>query len=286
MQLNLWLIVALFLVLAAFGSVVFGRKPVAGLKVMSWNIRYDNPADGVHRWENRKERVLQFLRQQNSDVIGLQEVLHHQLNTLKSATADRYSWLGVGRDDGQTAGEYSPIAYNHHRLELLQYGVLWLSETPGQPSVGWDAHLPRICSWAKFLHKEKNTEFWVFNTHFDHAGETARRESARLLADSIQSWTNDQAVILMGDFNEGPEGAVLRTILLSGLQDSRLHADQSSGSTATFHGFTEKDPRSKRIDFVFYRKWRGVSNYFVPLLADEKGHFASDHAPVVVTLTW
>lgn len=118
MQLNLWLIIALFLVLTAFGSVVFGRKPGPGLKVLSWNIRFDNPSDGVHRWDNRKERVFNFLKTQNPDLIGLQEVLHNQLQEIKAATGGRMRWLGVGRDDGQTAGEYSPIGYNHHRLEL------------------------------------------------------------------------------------------------------------------------------------------------------------------------
>lgn len=286
MQLNLWLIIALFLVLAAFGSVVFGRKPGPGLKVMSWNIRFDNPADGVHRWEKRRERVVSFLKTQNPDIIGLQEVLHNQLQELKTATDERMSWLGVGRDDGQTAGEYSPIGYNHHRLELLQQGVLWLSETPGQPSVGWDAHLPRICTWAQFRHKEKQTVLWVFNTHFDHAGENARRLSAQLLADSLHQWCANQPVLLLGDFNEGPDGAVVRTLLLAGLNDSRLNADSSSGSTGTFHGFTDKDPRAKRIDFVFFKGWSGVSEYQVPLLIDEKGHYASDHAPVLVDLKW
>lgn len=286
MQLNLWLVIALFLVLAAFGSVVFGRKPMPGLKVMSWNIRYANPADGVHRWENRRDRVIQFLQQQKPEIIGLQEVLHHQLDTLRTATAARYRWLGVGRDDGQFAGEYSPIGYNYHQLELLQQGNLWLSETPGQPSVGWDAHLPRICSWAQFRHMEKQKVFWVFNTHFDHAGENARRQSAQLIADSLHQWTQGQPVVLMGDFNEGPDGAVVRTLLLAGLQDSRLTADNSSGSTATFHGFTNKDPRTKRIDFIFYQAFAGVSDYHVPLLLDEQGHYASDHAPVLATLKW
>ncbi len=286
MQLNLWLIIALFFVLAAFGSVVFGRKPGPGLKVISWNIRFDNPADGVHRWQNRRERVFNFLKQQAPDIIGLQEVLHNQLEDLSTNSSARYTWLGVGRADGSRAGEYSPIGYNHHQLELLQQGVLWLSETPGQVSVGWDAHLPRICSWAQFRDIEKQTIFWVFNTHFDHAGTVARQKSAQLLADSIQNWCAHQPVLLLGDLNEGPDGAVVRTLLLAGLNDSRLNADSSSGSTATFHGFTDKDPRSKRIDFIFYKGWSGVNEYQVPLLVDEKGHYASDHAPVVAHLKW
>jgi len=286
MHLNLWLVAGLFLILAAFGTVVFGRKQAVGLRVVSWNIRYDNPGDGEHRWAFRKARVIQYLRQQSPDVVGLQEVLHGQLRELDTVFSDRYSWVGVGRDDGHEAGEFSPVGYNHHKLELLQQGTLWLSETPGQPSKGWDAALPRICSWAQFRHKTEKREFWVFNTHFDHAGLLARQKSAQLLADSFPAWCQGQAVLLMGDFNEGPDGAVVRHLLLAGLTDSRLVAEAVLGSTQTYHGFKKQPGTGSRIDYIFYQGWPGVGLYEVPLLADEKGHYASDHAPVVVEMKW
>ncbi len=286
MQINLWLVAALFLVLAAFGSVVFGRKPGPSVRFISWNIRYDTAEDGEHRWEERKTRVVRWLKAENAPVIGLQEVLHGQLMALQASLGPNYDWTGAGRDDGKTKGEYSPIAVDTTRMELLQKGMIWLSETPGQPSKGWDAALPRVCSWVQLRDKRMNELLWVFNTHFDHQGEEARRKSAQLINDSIQAWCSSDRVVLLGDFNETADGPVWRTFQLGGLTDSKLLCEQPSGLDYSFHGFKPGWRKGKRIDFIWLRGFKTVHRHETPALLDEKSNYASDHAPVVVEAGW
>ena len=160
----------------------------AGLRMMSYNIRYNNPGDGVRAWDRRKEEVAALIRFYEPDVLGLQEVLHGQLLYLEEQLPE-YGRVGVGRDDGKQAGEYSPVFYRKNQLELLNHGTFWLSETPDQPSVGWDASMERIATWGQFRRKNKGDTVWCVNTHFDHRGEQARQESAQL----IRRWIKKHA---------------------------------------------------------------------------------------------
>ena len=105
------------------------------LKVLSYNIRYNNPNDGVNHWENRKQTIANFINEENPDFAGLQEVTHSQLEFLLSNLID-YDYVGVGRDDGKQKGEYSPIFFDSNKFSFLEGDTFWLSETPNSISVG------------------------------------------------------------------------------------------------------------------------------------------------------
>ncbi|MEM8889234.1 MAG: endonuclease/exonuclease/phosphatase family protein, partial [Bacteroidota bacterium] len=142
---------------------------------MTYNLRYDNPNDGENRWDLRKEFLRDQLKFFEPDVMGIQEGLKHQLDYLDGELS-AYSYIGVGRDDGKEKGEYTAIFYKADKLSLIRQSTFWLSESPDEISVGWDAALERICTYALFEEKAGGAKFYVFNTHFDHRGEKARRK--------------------------------------------------------------------------------------------------------------
>src|SRR5690606_24570908 len=142
-------------------------------------------------------KLIQF---HDFDIFGTQEGLKHQLDYLQEEMPG-YAYIGVGRDDGKDAGEYAAIFYKKELFELLDKGNFWLSEDTTKPNKGWDAVLPRICSWGKFKEKSSGLVFFFFNTHFDHVGTIARQESAKLILNKINKTTGTSPTIVTGDFN-------------------------------------------------------------------------------------
>jgi endonuclease/exonuclease/phosphatase family metal-dependent hydrolase len=165
------------------------------IKVISYNIRYNNPNDGKDIWENRRTTIVDFIKNENPDFLGLQEVNHAQLLFLNSNLSN-YSFVGVGRDDGKTKGEYSPIFYNNNLFDLIKSNTFWLSSTPDRISVGWDASMERICTYAVFKTKKNKKNIWVFNTHFDHIGIEAREKSADLIISMVNKLTKPEDYII------------------------------------------------------------------------------------------
>ena len=248
------------------------------LIVLSYNIRYDNPNDGENQWKYRKEIIANYIKEIRPDIIGMQEVLDPQLVFLDISLTE-FSFVGVGREDGKTKGEYSPILYNSNRLTLLQTDTFWLSETPKVISVGWDAALERICTYAQFEHKETGQKFWVFNTHFDHIGELARIQSAKLILQKIKMLNiNNFPVIITGDFNLTPDTAPIKM-----LQNSYIDVMQKIPGDAINNGtFTDFDKLSNgedRIDYIFQKDLK-IHNSSHIWLKTSSGHWASDHHPV------
>lgn len=251
----------------------------ASLRAMSFNIRYNNPDDGEHAWPHRKDRVAQLIRFHRADVVGVQEALIGQIRDLEQRL-DGYAWVGVGRADGEEGGEFSPIFYRTDRLKLLDHNTFWLSETPQQMgSVGWDAALPRVVTWARFRDRSTGATFVHFNTHFDHRGEKARRESARLLVEQVPSIAGDAPVLVTGDFNATPETDVYRR-LTAELDDARMRAESPYGPGATFSGFEVTGELDRRIDYIFVRGDVAVQR-FGTLTDQWRGKYPSDHLPVI-----
>jgi len=255
------------------------------LKVMSFNIRYDNPRDGDNSWENRKEMAASTVAFHGIDIMGLQEVLDHQLHDLAGMLPE-YAWIGVGRDDGDKKGEYVPIFFLRERLELIESGHFWLSETPEKAgSMGWDAACTRMVTWGKFSDRRTGRNFHFFNTHFDHIGLVARERSAQLLLKRIESIAGMAPVILTGDFNCLAEDKPYLLLTAGaggtpGLQDTQsISQNGQYGGTQTFNGFADDVQSGRIIDFIFVRRTGPVFNHGI--IADRwDGRFVSDHYPV------
>ena len=259
------------------------------IRVMSFNIRYDNPNDGVNRWENRKDFVANITRL-NADIIGIQEALANQLEDLDNLLpipSFSFDRVGISRDGSDRTGEFCAIYFRTDKFELLAHDTFWLSETPEEPgSIGWDASLPRIVTWAKFQQVGEGDSFYVFNTHFDHRGNEARVNSSRILLNKIDEIAGERPVIVMGDLNalenDDPYkilSEVERGPVQMKLLDGFYHSEQGHvGPNSTWNGFNEIVP-DRRIDFIFANpQFRVVKHRILKDTRD--GRFPSDHFPV------
>lgn len=197
--------------------------------------------------------------------------------------------MGVGRDDGKTAGEYSAIFYDTARLQAVQSGTFWLSETPDVPgSKSWDAAITRLVTWVKFKDKRGGKAFFAFNTHFDHIGQEARRQSARMLLERIHQMAGNMPVVLTGDFNAKPTDDPIK-ILTDGaallhVQDTKALSRQPHyGPDGTFNGWKAKEVDNEPIDYIFIRNGVQVLQH-ATLSQSWEGRFSSDHFPVFAVL--
>ncbi len=279
-----------FIALTLFFFAFFLTLPVMGqmeLKCMSFNIRYDNPDDGVNNWQHRKDNAASVVRFHDIDVVGFQEVLQHQLEDLRERLPG-YSDVGVARDDGEQSGEYVPVFYKADRFSLMESGNFWLSENPSVPGKGWDAACNRIVTWVKLKEKSSGKVFAFFNTHFDHRGRVARKESVPLLRSKISAIAGELPVVVTGDFNATPESLVITHILDEEekvrLRDTRLEADIVYNAFWTAHSFGGTPMENRRIiDYIFVNASWKVIRYGV-LSELNNGVYLSDHCPVVSEL--
>ena len=250
---------------------------------LSYNIRYDNNWDIDNSWSIRKDKICHLLNQYNPSIFGIQEGLLNQIHFIDSAMI-KYDYIGVGRDDGETEGEFCAIYYDKDRYKLVKHSTFWLSETPGIISIGWDAALERICTYALFEYKKSNQRFWVFNTHFDHLGIDARKKSSELIVRKIKK-INEKflPVILMGDFNALPDSEPI-VILKNYLNDAlQISLRELQGPTGTYNAFDTSLPIDKRIDYFFTKNVKVLSYKHIDDRLENNRHI-SDHLPVMIEI--
>ena len=252
------------------------------IKVISYNIRYNNPNDGKDIWENRRSSIVNYVIDEDPDFIGFQEVTFSQLNYLNLNLPD-YNYVGVGRDDGKNKGEFSPIYFKKSKFKLIDSSTFWLSTNPEIISVGWDASMERICTYGLFKHKKSKKEIWVFNTHLDHIGAVARLESSRLIVKKIKELTKeDDYVILTGDFN-AVENSKPILILNNFLMDTNNNLNKTNSNYGTYNGFKLNEPAINRIDYVFQKNFNLIKSGHHHVKTNLK-RWASDHNPVYANL--
>ncbi len=233
------------------------------LMVGSYNIRYKNWNDSVqgNQWPKRCQVICDQLNFMAPEVFGAQEVLYGQLQDMKQAL-DGYDYIGIGRDDGERAGEHEAIFYKTDKIKLLDHGDFWLSETPEKPGLGWDAVCIRICTWGKFSMDEK--AFYYFNLHMDHVGVVARREAAKLVVARIREIAQGAPVVLTGDFNVDQTNEIYAIFTESGLlKDSYDAARIRFAENGTFNAFKTEYYTTSRIDHVFVSPEIQVESYGV-----------------------
>jgi endonuclease/exonuclease/phosphatase family metal-dependent hydrolase len=251
-------------------------------RVMTYNIRYDTPQDSINQWPKRAHKVYALIKKYDPDLLGLQEVLHHQLMDILD-NLPAYSYIGVGRDDGKTKGEYSCILYKKNTFDVIEKNTFWLSETPDVPgSKSWDAAITRVASWGKFKDKKTSKEFLMINTHFDHIGKEARKQSALLLKQKAFDIDKKLPFIITGDFNctreEEPYTAIMEP------KGVALIDPAPANPPGTFSTFKVTSRSNRGIDYIFHTKEWKSSDYKV--IQDNDGtYYPSDHLPVMTTLS-
>lgn len=276
----------LFAILTLATSVLAGEP--APLRVMTYNIRNSGAKDGDNHWSHRKDLYLQTVRDFDPDLLGTQEVLADQYDTLVAALPD-HTAIGVARDDGKRAGEWAAIFFRKSRFDLADSGNFWLSETPDEVgSRSWDSACTRICTWARLRDKVSGKEILYVNTHWDHEGKTARLESAKLIRKRLPDLAKGSPVILTGDFNciedDEPYKMLTSSNGASGipLVDSyRLAHPTRSPEEASFNGFKPRTTGS-RIDWILH-----TSNFkatAAEIVRPKNGRLPSDHYPVTAVL--
>ena len=290
--------------------------------VGTYNIRYKAWNDSVQGevWSKRCQVICDQVNFMAPDIFGTQEVLLEQLNDMQSAL-DGYDYIGIGRDDGKHGGEHEAIFYKKNKVQLLDHGDFWLSETPDKPGLGWDAVCIRICTWGKFAVKDgerrhgifnrrkaQGKVFYFFNLHMDHVGVVARREAAKLVVARINEIAKGAPVILTGDFNVDQNNEIYTIFTKSGLlKDSYNAARIRFAENGTFNNFKTEYFTTSRIDHVFvspatYVEAYGVltNSYWTPDDTDDVlkasdapqeisfdtyiRHNPSDHYPVFVKI--
>lgn len=258
----------------------------APLRVMSFNIRYGSADDGDDSWPLRRDMVLRVIREFEPSVLGLQEALRFQLDEI-GAAFPHFSELGVGRDDGRQAGEYSAILYDDRRLDVLDAGTFWLSNTPSRAgSTSWGNRIPRIVTWARFRDAAGDATFYVFNTHWDHESQNSRERSAELLLLRIASRAFPDPVLVLGDFNAGETNPAFVRLTSAAdelaLRDTYRDLYPEAENVGTFNGFTGETTGEKIDAVLISRDWEVLEADII--WVSRAGHYPSDHFPVTAVV--
>jgi endonuclease/exonuclease/phosphatase family metal-dependent hydrolase len=266
------------------------------LRVMTFNIRYGTADDGEDRWEKRRQMVIDVLRENQLDVVGLQEALDFQISQIRQGLSE-YGQLGVARDNGKAKGEYCAILYRRDRFDVNESGTFWFSDTPEVPgSNQWGSACVRICTWARFVEKKSGNAFYHYNLHLDHVSQMSREKSAVLLAHRIREREHTDPFIVTGDFNAGennPAVMYLKGKAALGEGESKfknpvpavdtfrvLHPD--ANEVGTFNVF-KGNRGGEKIDFIFTLPDVQVLEAQI-VHTERNGHYPSDHFPVTARL--
>ncbi|MFV0483217.1 MAG: endonuclease/exonuclease/phosphatase family protein [Bacteroidales bacterium] len=255
--------------------------------IMSYNIRYNEPNDGVNAWNNRKSEIVNTLNFYQPMIFGLQEVLLDQLQYIDNELPE-YDWVGVGRDDGITKGEFVPIFYNRDFFELEESGHFWFNQTPDKPARGWDAACNRICTWVKLRVKYYDKTLYFFNLHLDHIGKKAQEKSINLLINKISEINpKGEATIITGDFNITPISRPIQFLSRYYYDAMTISKTAPFGPRGTFVGFDpdkfEEKLKAERIDYIFMSKFLRPSRVGILTNSTTRG-YPSDHLPVLTTV--
>lgn len=255
------------------------------IKVMSYNIRAGVANDGDNSWEFRKPATKMLIEDVKPDIFGVQEAVDFQLNYILEECPG-YKCVGVGREDGKSKGEHMSIFWNTEKIELLDWGTYWLSETPDTVSKGWDAACIRTATWTYLQHKESGKKFYYVNTHLDHIGPVAQSEGLSLVVDRIAEMNPDgNPMILTGDFNIRPDNPALTENLDHKMKSARVYA-KVTDNRPTFNNWKEEPKKEDVIDYIYFSSFSECLDFSVITKQFGDHPFVSDHYPVVSTLVF
>ncbi len=243
----------------------------------------------MNSWPHRKEDVVNLIAFHEPDFLGTQEGMAHQLKFMDNKL-EKMEWIGLSRENSREKGEFSALFYNSRKFELVtgSDSTAWLSPTPSEVSTGWDADLPRIVTWGKFRERSTGRAIYVFNTHFDHIGDTARAKSADLIRRTIEDMVGGEPFILTGDFNATPDSRPYAILTKGSLMRDAYEVPllPHVGPSFTFEGFSVQGGEPpRRIDYIFVGGDVKVRNHAI-ISSFSNGYYPSDHLPVVADLVY
>ena len=259
-------------------TIMAGKPENTELKVMSYNIRLGSANDGTNSWAMRYTATGEMLEDQKPDVFGVQEALEYQVRYIEEICG--YEYVGVGRENGKKEGEHMAIFWNKKTVSMLKWGTFWLSETPEEPSMGWDAACRRTATWALMKDKKTGRKFYFINTHLDHKGTEAQKNGLKLIVDRLSDINPDgYPMVLTGDFNITPDNKAL-TELDAKMQSARKIADKTD-SHDTYNGWGRG---SGVIDYIYVSGFSSCPEFQTVVKRYNDRKFVSDHYPVVARL--
>lgn len=266
------LLVVLCAVFAAYNAAAEEKTKVS---IMSFNIRLGTADDGNNSWPNRRDAAVKMIETTAPGVAGIQEAKIMQ-NEYLAEHLPQYTQVGVGRDDGKQRGEFMLVLFDTGRYDLLDSGNFWLSDTPGEVSRGWDGACNRMVTWVKLSEKDSGKDFFFFNTHLDHKGETARSEGVKLLVRKIDEIAGHSVVFVTGDFNAPPADEVMQPMFaqFASARDKAPETDKKG----TFNGWGSA-PNTVVIDYIFSRNADALTYRVVT--EDFGAPYVSDHYPII-----
>ncbi|MBP5720505.1 MAG: hypothetical protein J6W82_05515 [Bacteroidales bacterium] len=254
------------------------------IRVMSYNIRNSKAKDGDNAWEVRRPATPAMILDVHPEVFGIQEAYQDQVDYILENCPD-YKMVGVGRDDGVQKGEQMSVFYDTKRIIMLEWGTYWLSETPDEPSYGWDAACRRTATWALLEQKATGRRFYFVNTHLDHKGATARKEGLALVYNNIKKMNPEgYPMVLTGDFNVFPDDECLTDI--STLMKNARENAADSDTIGSFSGYTPGTDKLEIIDYIYYSGFNSSSRFKVVTKQYVGKPFISDHYPIYSDLVF
>jgi endonuclease/exonuclease/phosphatase family metal-dependent hydrolase len=246
------------------------------MRLMTFNLRFATPMDGPNAWEFRKDLVAEVILRHLPDLVGTQEGTVPQLLYLEERLTG-YLPLTAHRRVDPTC-QYPTIFYREDRFQVEESNEFWLSETPqAHRSVSWDSAFPRMVTYGRFREQGRDTSFYFIDTHLDHISAAARREGARMIREFFLPL--NRPMILVGDFNEPPDGTVYREFIHenSPLRDTWRQVRPLMPEATTQHDFDGR-PRGSRIDWILTTPPFEVRR--AALITDnQEGRYPSDHFP-------
>ena len=277
------------------GIILVDGRDYNELSVISFNIKVSGGLSDLfnpNSWSRRKSATPAMIKDYCPDIFGVQEALSDQL-TYVGDNLPNYSYVGVGREDGkeipeisnsEDSGEIMAIFYNTSEIDLLDWGTYWLSETPGEPSISWEADFKRTMTWAKMQMKLNGMQFFYVNTHLDNHSGTARTEGLKLIVNKIAEMNIDNLpVVLTGDFNVTPGDDVLKVLDNAKMLDARTTATKTD-DLPTFNGLGDENENPRVIDYIYYRGFSSCPEYETIVKTYENIPYISDHYPIVARL--